>query len=62
MRAAEGEGLQAEARRVLAERTRRRLVLADGAQHPAPGAAHQPLQREIEQRDDGDDDAEIERG
>ena len=50
--AADGEGLQPESRRVLAERERRRLVLADRPQHAAPRAARQPLQREVERDDD----------
>ena len=53
MRAADGEGLQPECVGALAERPGRRLVLADGAQHPAPRAAQQPLEREVEHDDDG---------
>ena len=51
-RAAEHEGLQPIEERVLAELDRRRLVLADAAQHASPGTADQPLQREV----DGDRD------
>ena len=46
--AADGEGLQAEGEGVLAERQGGLLVLADGAQHAAPGAAQQALEREID--------------
>ena len=56
-RAADGEGLQAEAVGALAERAGGGLVLADGAQHPAPGAAEQALEGEVEERDDDEEDS-----
>src|SRR5579872_212816 len=58
--AADGESLQAEMNRILAERQSRRLVLADRPQYPAPWAAQQPLEREIEYEGDAGEQREVE--
>ena len=58
--ATDRESLQAELDRVLAERERCRLVLADGAQHAAPRTAHQAFERQINSGHHEDEDAEIE--
>ena len=58
--ATDRESLQAELDRVLAERERCRLVLADGAQHAAPRTAHQAFERQIDSGHHEDEDAEIE--
>ena len=49
-RAADGEGLEAEAVGALAEGAGGGLVLADGAQDAAPGAAEEALEGEVEER------------
>ena len=57
--AAQREGLQTVAHRILAERHRGALVFADRPQHPAPGTARKPLQPDVDDPDDNRDQRQI---
>ena len=57
--AAEREGLQPVARRILAERHRSALVFANCPQHPTPRTASEPLQRHINDPDNDRDERQI---
>ena len=57
--ATDHEGLQAEPEGALAEGRSGYLVLPDGSQHPAPGAPHEPFQRQVDEAQQGRDDRQI---